>query len=454
MSVSDLDTRQTFDGDGAQQTFTIPFAYETGTASAVIKVYLIDETDPTNPTLLTEGVEFDFTGGSDPTTVDTSAGSAPFTPSSTEQILIKRVTPLTQATDFDSSGSETPYNPTVIETTVDKLTYIVQEIQDDLDEAEADIASLSGGGSSSSGVILNDWATSTAYAENELIFYTVDSKIYRAVVAHTSGTFATDLAAARWELVQTKGIKGDKGDTGDTGATGATGSTGATGAAGADGSDGIFSAIANQSEAEGGTENTKGMTSLRTKQAIDALVPSVTEVAQAFSDIDDAEADIIDLQGRVSVLESFADFQTGRFAGSQKLKNAHGPQLLLGDDAPIAGEGNGFAFSRTSSGTEYATIHVFIKRINDLGERRAASFEIDMQFVEDTWYIGRKNTTQLNEELDLDGVTLSVVTTDNGGGIYTGDVYYSTDDMGGSDDDVHFQNSKIQYWGQEIPIGV
>lgn len=48
-----------------------------------------------------------------------------------------------------------------------------------------------------------------------------------------------------------------------------TGDTGATGATGAAGADGVFSEIADQSEAEAGTNNTKGMTPLRVKQAVD-----------------------------------------------------------------------------------------------------------------------------------------------------------------------------------------
>lgn len=48
---------------------------------------------------------------------------------------------------------------------------------------------------------------------------------------------------------------------------------GTDGEDGTDGSDGIFSEIADQAEAEAGEDNTKGMTPLRTKEAITALVP-------------------------------------------------------------------------------------------------------------------------------------------------------------------------------------
>lgn len=41
------------------------------------------------------------------------------------------------------------------------------------------------------------WATSTSYAVDDLV-YTAD-ECYLCLVAHTSGTFATDLAAGKWE---------------------------------------------------------------------------------------------------------------------------------------------------------------------------------------------------------------------------------------------------------------
>lgn len=43
------------------------------------------------------------------------------------------------------------------------------------------------------------WATATAYAVNDTV--STDNSIYVCLVAHTSGTFATDLAAAKWGLI-------------------------------------------------------------------------------------------------------------------------------------------------------------------------------------------------------------------------------------------------------------
>lgn len=41
------------------------------------------------------------------------------------------------------------------------------------------------------------WVTANSYATNDVIH--VDEKIYRTIISHTSGTFATDLAALRWQ---------------------------------------------------------------------------------------------------------------------------------------------------------------------------------------------------------------------------------------------------------------
>lgn len=60
------------------------------------------------------------------------------------------------------------------------------------------------------------------------------------------------------------------------------GADGTSGSDGADGNDGIFNAIASQSEAEAGTNNDKGMTPLRVKQAVDSQVGSISAIASKF----------------------------------------------------------------------------------------------------------------------------------------------------------------------------
>lgn len=61
------------------------------------------------------------------------------------------------------------------------------------------------------------WATATSFAAKDM---TVESgNVYVALVAHTSGVFATDLAAGKWQLVSTKGDAGTNGSNGTNGAT-------------------------------------------------------------------------------------------------------------------------------------------------------------------------------------------------------------------------------------------
>ena len=53
-----------------------------------------------------------------------------------------------------------------------------------------------------------NWLTATVYAVNDLV--TQSNNLYVCIVAHTSGTFASDLAAGKWQLID--------GDTGRAGA--------------------------------------------------------------------------------------------------------------------------------------------------------------------------------------------------------------------------------------------
>lgn len=62
------------------------------------------------------------------------------------------------------------------------------------------------------------WVTATAYALKDYV--TNGGNGYVCIVAHTGGTFDTDLAAGKWALVSTIGATGPQGVQGATGATG------------------------------------------------------------------------------------------------------------------------------------------------------------------------------------------------------------------------------------------
>lgn len=52
----------------------------------------------------------------------------------------------------------------------------------------------------------SEWVTATAYAVGDLVRY--DGSSYICTIAHTSGTFSTDLSNVRWELFAQKGAAG------------------------------------------------------------------------------------------------------------------------------------------------------------------------------------------------------------------------------------------------------
>lgn len=145
---------------------------------------------------------------------------------------------------------------------------------------------------------IETWATATSYAIDDAIVVKGDQpqfegRFYRALVAHTSVSFATEWGNSYWEEVGRPGPQGPQGDQGPGGAQGIQGPAGANGANGAPGADGIFSAIADQAEAEAGVDNTKGMTPLRTKQAIDSqLAADRAQIATNTADIATNTADI------------------------------------------------------------------------------------------------------------------------------------------------------------------
>lgn len=430
MTVANLVTEQTYEGDGSTVNFAVPFAFLDNTH---IKVYLIDENtvDASTKSGLAETLQVvttNYTFDADPATqVQMNVA-----PTATEKLRVERQTPLTQATDLASGvdGEEST------ETSLDKLTLIVQELDARLDVEEAETPSSVTVQSKAA-----DWVTATAYALDTLVVQS--NTLYRCIVAHTSNVFSTDyLSNNYWQkLSGPQGPAGPAGTAGPQGPTGPTGAAGANGANGADGADGVFSQIASEGEAQAGTDNTKGMTPLRVADAITAQVP-VSQITTNQTNITSLTSSLSQLTNRVTVLESITQQATGKFAGQQTLINGQAtPKALIG---ALEGGVNdkGFELSRQQSGTLFAEVMVFIYRKTDTAER-FTSFDLMMHYVSGQWWIARDETLQLDESLDLDGVTLSVVT--DGAG--KGQVYYVCDTMAGTN---HDDESIISWLGQEI----
>jgi len=293
-----------------------------------------------------------------------------------------------------------------------------------------------------------DWATATTYEVDDVVVVKneqpqFNDKIYRCLLDHTSVTFATEFGNGRWELIQTAGIQGPQGDQGTPGGQGIQGPAGANGANGAPGNDGVFSEIASQGEAQAGVENTKGMTSLRTAQAITSQLPGHATIVQMQNDIDAAEADIAQINTRVTILEGLTPPDVA--FGKQRLKNNFANQDLQGADLP-GEDGKGNRFELNSEGARSARVHCEIYRKDD-AETRFTTCVLLLHFIPSLlqWRVERESTTAIVG--DPDGITFDVVTTQPSPGIYVGQVRYSTDNMAGGNYDI---DSYVKWLIKEI----
>jgi hypothetical protein len=187
MSVSTTKRKESFSANGVLDTFSFTnLTYFEGEGSTVLKVYLDG---------VLQGSGYSITEGA-ATNRRVTSGDVVFTsaPANGVTVLVKRETPITQALD-----PATTYSENVLEDLVDKLTLIAQENADDIATNEADIDTLEGGGGSTSDLVLPDWAASTAYVVNQVVYYAGDGLLYRCVTAHTSDTaFLDDLNANKW----------------------------------------------------------------------------------------------------------------------------------------------------------------------------------------------------------------------------------------------------------------
>lgn len=110
---------------------------------------------------------------------------------------------------------------------------------------------------------LGNWATLTVFAVQDVVVSTDAATLgngYACLVAHTAGTFSTDLAAGKWVLIVSRGATGAQGVTGAAGATGTAGITGLQGITGADGADGPTGSQGVTGPAGAGTTGFQGPT--------------------------------------------------------------------------------------------------------------------------------------------------------------------------------------------------
>lgn len=217
MTVSTTTNRNEYTGNGVNDTFAYTCRIF---ANTDLKVYV-------DSVLQTITTHYTVTGVDEPSggNVVFEAGSIPANGTS---VVIYREVPHTQSTDY--VGGE-KFSAETHEKALDRLTCIVQQLQDDMDRCiklaktvtdagttEVDETATSRAnkllGFDNSGDLVIDedlgewqgtWATSTAYVVGDTVSDGAaganTGNLYRCIVAHTSGTWATDLAASKWSVM-------------------------------------------------------------------------------------------------------------------------------------------------------------------------------------------------------------------------------------------------------------
>ena len=127
MTVSTITIKNSYSGNGSATAFAYTFKIF---ASAELKVYIRTEADGTE-TLKTVTTHYTVSGIG-----DTGGGTVTFTagnvPTSAQQVLLTRDSPLTQSTDYVEND---PFPASSHEDALDKLTHQMQEQQEELDRS-------------------------------------------------------------------------------------------------------------------------------------------------------------------------------------------------------------------------------------------------------------------------------------------------------------------------------
>ena len=218
MTVSSSTNKVSFNGDGSTTVFAYSFkVFAESDLTVILRASDGTETTQTITTNYTVSGVGDAGGGN--VTMVTA-------PASGEQLTILREQPLTQGLDLVPND---PFPANSIEDSLDKLTFMVQQQQEELDrsikasktttintvefvESAATRANkvfaFDGSGeldlTQEIGTFQGDWAASTAYAVRDIVKDTNNNNIYIANTAHTSsGTvpLTGNADIAKWDLL-------------------------------------------------------------------------------------------------------------------------------------------------------------------------------------------------------------------------------------------------------------
>jgi hypothetical protein len=286
--------KQTYACNGATVDFLVPYSFIVGDEVATTRVVLILISSGAE-TVLVNGVGYNLDS---PLTKVTTVLAY----SALYQVRVERSTALKQDTTL--AGTSYLSESESIEEELDRTNMRIQELDDKVDALTVAPTVVTTQSS------IHDWVTMTAYLVDDIVIYDAGAgnRFYRCLIAHTSNSWNTDWGTGKWELLTMAGTPGSAGATGPQGIQGIQGIQGVAGVNGAAGSDGLITAIASQAEAQAGVENTKAMTALRTKQAIDTQVPALSQITTLQTEMLAAQADIFNQDARITNLEIAPEF--------------------------------------------------------------------------------------------------------------------------------------------------
>ena len=233
MTVSTIIIKNSGSGNGTQHSFPYGFKiFADGDLDVIIRSSNGTETVKainTDYIVTNAGVDsggnvlFKFNTGS---ASDAHFSSSDKRPQTGETVLIRRSLDLTQSTDYVAND---PFAAEDHETALDRLTFISQEIQEELDRsikisrtntmtstefttsstdrANKILAFDSSGElavTQELGSVKGDWAASTTYAQRDIVKDTSTNNIFIAITAHTSSgsqPLTSNTDAAKWSLL-------------------------------------------------------------------------------------------------------------------------------------------------------------------------------------------------------------------------------------------------------------
>ena len=399
MAVSDLDVKAVYNGTGLLTTFAIPFDYA-GTDQ--IKVVLVDNT----------GAESQVNEGAGANEYQVSApnivmGTAP---AADEKLVVYR-----DSGDIDQPDNLGNYNALTIENRLDDIIRHIQELDEEL--ARAIKAQIS----------------------TTLAAFEVPEPVADKYLGWNSGGTALE---NKDSVAGPTGPQGPAGPAGADGADGADGAVGPTGPTGPAGSDGIFSQIASQAESEAATDNTKGMTPLRVKQAVESYLSTLSDFVALQSQVNTADSNINLLSSRLSAIEG--SFQVTHAVGQQRLENNSLTIDMEGADvlATRAGRGNRCELNPVGATSAELIMEIFRK---DDAETRFSRHYLELHNIEGTWYLAERDEILIAGAMS--GVTFAITT--DGDGVVL--LNYSSDNMTGGN---YSNDSYIRWQIREIPATV